>query len=918
MPTPTFEFTDRATPIVQFGRSEVRQLGNDRWTRSRWGHGRWGADDWEPIWSDATCEIHEITTNTGRGPAPDRFIPGTALIVASNMHGLSGLVFPELAPPEKLQLVPQPPVANEEELQAPGAATIVSNGWSFSDDFERVPPRWIFPGAWATGGTFPCGPFKQLIGDVWAPPVYRDPALTGGTWFEGSAAAQWTGVYAAVCQLTVTVNPVTWPAAPTAGSPTVVYELYARMTTTNKACQCLRVTYTPGFAGADNTITLDLFRMAADGSRAAGGTPQTVNLGATNGAFPAAVFTLDAQPLGTGTYMSVSRNGSAVYNWVDTSAPAGNRIGVFCRVVEGKHTGTHVVPEITAISTFDFDDDLTRPTGSGWYLPKVYQRTFAVDPMIVDGGAMRPPETFAAQFDGVYRAKGVAQFDAEFTGDQYFEFDITDVSMPTGLAGPCETFIEVLLHANRHDVAAVRCIIDYIPDWGPGSETVISWRFYQSGSTGDSFYDPGVFGDINLGATDGVFPEPARWRVESDLTGENRLFLDGTLIATAMFPDPPTGGRVGISVNWQAGGPVAGNPRPTVARLERVSAGLREPLGTEELGTWVRIGVDHQTLGKQWFFRGFVDGMVPTYIPERPDAVRIECIDALGEAGRARILDTSIPHRIAEAHTRIRQILNVSGFPRKLCRIGDDATAMSRPSSGKAVDALTHVAESCGGAVYGDPDTGEVVFWGQDWQAFDAGSLPQAFITNFRPDDEEPRPRVCPVGWEMSQRRQDMNTRARFSTVTSDTDDADPIVREWRSAEAEAIYGIELAQRTVLCVTRERVDELASRHLRLRSPRTFPRVEAVLLDAATADEALDLMTTAQFHRPPSRYQCQLRRDGEWVFNRQYLVTGVRHQIAPHRWTCRLQLDIASAFVAHGARWGRDRWNRPEATWGRTR
>ena len=85
MAAPVFEFTDRATPIVQFGRSVNRQLGNDRWGRSRWGQGRWGADDWEPDWADATCEIHEITTNTGRGSAADRFVPGTAHIVASNV-----------------------------------------------------------------------------------------------------------------------------------------------------------------------------------------------------------------------------------------------------------------------------------------------------------------------------------------------------------------------------------------------------------------------------------------------------------------------------------------------------------------------------------------------------------------------------------------------------------------------------------------------------------------------------------------------------------------------------------------------------------------------------------------------------------------------------------------------------------------
>ena len=61
MPAPAFEFTDRAAPIVQFGRPE-RPTGDAVWQTGLWGTGHWGKADWEPLlWTDLTCDIHEIT-----------------------------------------------------------------------------------------------------------------------------------------------------------------------------------------------------------------------------------------------------------------------------------------------------------------------------------------------------------------------------------------------------------------------------------------------------------------------------------------------------------------------------------------------------------------------------------------------------------------------------------------------------------------------------------------------------------------------------------------------------------------------------------------------------------------------------------------------------------------------------------------
>jgi hypothetical protein len=295
--------------------------------------------------------------------------------------------------------------------------------------------------------------------------------------------------------------------------------------------------------------------------------------------------------------------------------------------------------------------------------------------------------------------------------------------------------------------------------------------------------------------------------------------------------------------------------------------------------------------------------------------VRIECVDSLGESGRVFVDGDQLSHPFASAPTRIFQILNAASWPAHFRTVGDDSTLMSRPSSGKAVDALTQVAESCGGAVYGDPVTGDVVFKGQDWQGEAAGGEVEAFITNYFPADDDGILRVCPTGWERSSRRSDMTTRVRFSTVTSDTETGDPIVREWRYPAAERLYGVEKYERTLICTTRERLDELGIRQLRIRQPNQFPRIEAALLDAAPADEALDLMTTVSF-TGPSKVQCQLRRDGLMVFNRKMLVTGVRHRMTPTRWTCRLALDPSSAFVEVGGRWDEARWGHDE--WGRTR
>ena len=71
MPVPVFDFTTRAVPVVQMGRFQRLYRGRDRWGAARnagWGAAKWGRGpgrSYEPVWADVTCDVHEVTTNTG-------------------------------------------------------------------------------------------------------------------------------------------------------------------------------------------------------------------------------------------------------------------------------------------------------------------------------------------------------------------------------------------------------------------------------------------------------------------------------------------------------------------------------------------------------------------------------------------------------------------------------------------------------------------------------------------------------------------------------------------------------------------------------------------------------------------------------------------------------------------------------------
>jgi hypothetical protein len=226
-------------------------------------------------------------------------------------------------------------------------------------------------------------------------------------------------------------------------------------------------------------------------------------------------------------------------------------------------------------------------------------------------------------------------------------------------------------------------------------------------------------------------------------------------------------------------------------------------------------------------------------------------------------------------------------------------------SPDRAVELLTQTAESCGGAVYGDPQTGQVVFRARDWQAWDPASPPDGYITNMA--SPAGALAVCPSTWERSWKREEMSTRVTYTSGLGE---------KWffANSDAETRFGVEPYDRTLVAIEARILRKLGRRQLRLRGPGAFPRVNAVLLDAATGDAAVDVMTVSTF-TVPSRYVCGLNIDGATVFDRQFLVTGVRHTITRDRWQCRLGLDIADVFATKGARWGIGHWGRTGDVWG---
>ena len=165
---------------------------------------------------------------------------------------------------------------------------------------------------------------------------------------------------------------------------------------------------------------------------------------------------------------------------------------------------------------------------------------------------------------------------------------------------------------------------------------------------------------------------------------------------------------------------------------------------------------------------------------------------------------------------------------------------------------------------------------------------------------------VCPTRWERPFARADIATRVIMGRETG------PPYAVLDDVEGQLLYGIEPFQRTdLLTETDENLATLAYRVLRTRHHSTSPRVRSVSLDARTADNALDLMSTVDVYLP-SRYRCRLQYDRGLVFDEEYFATAVAHEVTPSSWSLELNLDSAAPFAVPGGRWDTARWD--ETTW----
>jgi len=317
-------------------------------------------------------------------------------------------------------------------------------------------------------------------------------------------------------------------------------------------------------------------------------------------------------------------------------------------------------------------------------------------------------------------------------------------------------------------------------------------------------------------------------------------------------------------------------------------------------GRQVRYGVDTPT-GRHVLFRGYIDEAVPLYVPYGTDVVQCNCIDALGEAGRAALdpLDVAVAAETVTA--RIGRILDARSWPPGY-RDLNASTVTLQPSTlgGAVVDLLGQAADSAGGAVFGTL-AGAVAYRARDWQVYMPGTPPDATVGNVGPGD------ICPSTWELSFRRRDVTTVARMGRSADDH-----VTLE--DSAGRAVVGFEPFTRSDLIpVDDQMLTVLAARTLAVRAVSTMPRIEAVTLDAATDPgdgRLVELMATAR-PETPTRIRCRLRaRDGRAVFDVEMFVTGVRHTITDRgRWWCRLTLDPAAPFAAAGGRWDYSGWDR---------
>lgn len=377
-------------------------------------------------------------------------------------------------------------------------------------------------------------------------------------------------------------------------------------------------------------------------------------------------------------------------------------------------------------------------------------------------------------------------------------------------------------------------------------------------------------------------------------------------------------------------------------------------------GRSIRMGVEHVGYGTRWLFRGFVDAVIPTYDPSYADAVQLDCIDALGEVNRTKLVPLDVAAYGGETVTaRVARILDLAGWdPTKRDLSPTGTTLIADTLGGQVADLLSRAADSGAGALFGDLDA-NIVYRNRDWQTYEPGAPLDGTIGNVDPGTggywtattprvdgylapqiatggssslTDPRGRawtvdqadaivggireippqwveptgdVCPVAWQRPFARSDMATRVIMGRDAATAVQVDDLA-------GQVLYGVEPFEQTdLLTESDETLLMMANRILRTRSATTAPRVRAVTLHAATADNVADLMSTVDVWKP-SRYRCRLAYPRGTVFDAEHFATGAVHEMTPGEWVLNLSLDLAAPWLATGGRWDQSSWD--QALW----
>lgn len=890
MTVPEFAFTSRARPVAEIGRSAPLSPDNMSWI-------------------DIGCDVHEIVTSTGRDSLSDRFVPGTAVITASNVSDWAGGTVPV--------------------------------EWSFfADDFIRDGPalgsRWE---PWVPFEAYQPADTLVLVDEA-AQVVARNPDDTVSTFVGEALTMRGSLLASGAASATVTIGPFPDIEAGDVILMMLALDMIASTTPGPSTSPTI-----PGWSDVSRNApegdsTLKYFRLwqhrvqPEEAASAATWTWPAALPSTVAWHYTAIVFGGATEPAQNNTFTS---GNDGVFWWlggepgIPVQAPVDGCIVVRFGGSEHHHavTANAAVDVLEhAAATVDWtwstllgvevtggapklwpagyipERKLTWTSGSEWHQE--------ISVVVIPGPA---PDPDSIPMHGA----SAAIWGTGFAGEQFVDVTMTGLAAPDRLWPGGEAQIQLALHASETSLAAIVAVIDWVPAWDiAGDDTGrLDWQVVHRDDTGSDFALDSGHLDFNL---DGRFPAtPVRIRFEAtDLAGY-RLYFQGVLLGSHADFDlvATTGDRVAVYASYDVGAvSIGGSDQMGPPRFEQIAGGSTSAPIYLEPGVAVRVGVDHDVFGVRWLFHGFVDAIVPTYDPAARPVSRIECIDALGEVGRLPIEDIGGINP-EEAWTRVSRLLDeIPSWPVEWRVIEDDATWMANESAApdKAVELLTQTAESCGGAIYGDPETGNVVFRARDWQAWDPDLAPEGYITNLSTPYGDAIPElalvVCPSTWQREWRRADMSTRVTYTSGLGDK-------FSFSNPDAEARFGVEPYERSLNSIEPRIMRKLGNRQLKLRGPGAFPRVTSVLLDASTGNHAVDMMTVSTF-TGPSRYQCGLSIDGFTVFDRQYLVTGLRHTITRDRWQCQLTLDIADVFATKGARWGIGHWGlAPTDVWGRS-